>query len=494
MALHEQLRFLQVLLFSESSLMRLPYNRFAEYLKIVAPAVMAVILFVVVVFGIFLPTYRASLINGKKEMIRELTLTVWNILAGLERKERDGVMTSEQARLAAIEQIRGIRYGDGNKDYFWINDMRPYMIMHPYRPDLEGRDISDFSDPRGVHLFMDFVETVRNSNEGYVSYMWQWKDNPDNIVPKLSFVKGFAPWGWVIGTGIYLEDVRQEISLLTRRLILISLAILAMVSLMSALSVFQTLKAAGLRKKAEQELLDYQNQLEDLIDERTKDLQQANNKLSEEIAEREKGEKVIRQQRDMLRTVVESLPYPFYVVDTADHRIILANSATARNGQSQDAACYAVLHGHAKPCSESRDFCPMDTVMRTRKPMIKEHVQVDGEGNKTYVEVHAYPILNKEWEVASMIEYMIDITERKLAEEEKERLIAKLQAALEDIKTLRGIVPICAYCKKIRDDSGYWNQLEQYISEHSTAEFSHAICPKCMAERYPGADDDEPPA
>lgn len=336
-----------------------------EYLKIVAPAVMAVFLFVLAVFGVFLPTYRQSLLNGKKDMIRELTRTAWSILAEMEEKERAGVMSRAQAQQAAIAAIRGIHYGKENKDYFWINDMRPYMIMHPFRPDLEGRDISDFSDPNDVHLFMDSVKTVQSSNEGFISYMWQWKDNPDHIVPKLSFVKAFAPWGWILGTGIYLEDVRQETALLTRRLLYASLAILALVSLLAGLLVFQSLQAARLRRKAEQELLEHQNQLENLIEKRTADLQQANARL------------------------------------------------------------------------------------------------------------------------------LVDIAARQAAEEEKERLITELRQALEDIKTLQGIIPICAFCKQIRDDSGYWNQLEKYVTEHSHAEFSHAICPKCMAERYPGSEDDD---
>ncbi|MBU0965274.1 MAG: cache domain-containing protein [Proteobacteria bacterium] len=497
MALHEQLRSPQVLILTKTPHMDISNKRSAEYLKIVAPAVMAVILFVVAAFGLFLPTYRERLLNDKKEMIRELTKTAWNILAGLERKERNGEMTREQAQHAAIEQIRVLRYGDGNKDYFWINDMRPHMVMHPYRTDLEGQDISGFTDPNDVHLFVEFVKTVKSENEGFVSYMWQRKDNPDNIVPKLSFVKGFTPWGWIIGTGIYLDDVRQETELLTRRLIYTSLAILAMVSFMSALSILQNLKASRLRKNAENELLDYQNHLEELIEERTADLQQANDRLSEEIVERRQAGEVILQQRDMLSTVIESLPYPFYVINTADCKIVMANSAAAPDGFPPDTTCHLLSHGSEKKCSEhsehSDDFCPMESVMRTGKATIKEHGHVNGEGKTTYTEVHGYPIFDKAGEVTQMIEYMVDITDRKLAEEERERLISQLQAALEDIKTLQGIVPICAFCKQIRDDSGYWNQLEKYVSEHSHAEFSHAICPKCMAERYPDVDDDEQP-
>lgn len=71
---------------------------------------------------------------------------------------------------------------------------------------------------------------------------------------------------------------------------------------------------------------------------------------------------------------------------------------------------------------------------------------------------------------------------RTRAEREKERTIAELREALQTIKTLNGLLPICASCKKIRDDSGYWSQLESYISDHSGAEFSHSICPECTAD------------
>lgn len=468
--------------------MRMARIPLTEYLKIVIPAIMAVVLFSVVVFGVFLPIYRESLLADKKEMIRELTGTVWTIVRDFEQKERAGLMSRGEAQLAAIEVIRAIRYGEENKDYFWINDMRPFMVMHPYRSDLEGKDIAGFSDPHGIRLFVEFVKTVQEAQEGYVSYMWQWKDDPDRIVPKLSFVKQFAPWGWVIGTGIYLEDVRREFSLLSRRLIVLSLGILALVASLSTLSILRTLKETRLRRTAEQELLDYQDQLEDLIEERTADLGRTNDRLKDEIAERQRREKLIRKQWLLLRGVMESLPYPFYVVNTLNRRIILANSATVRSGDSQDKTCDAVMHGRGTPCPDE-EICPIDTVVETGRPLIQELVYTDAEGKKSYVERHAYPIEDRDGGITSMIEYLIDITDRKLAEVERERLVVKLRKALDDIHKLQGIVPICAYCNKIRDDSGYWNQLEKYISEHSSAEFSHSICPKCMADRYPGADD-----
>ena len=79
----------------------------------------------------------------------------------------------------------------------------------------------------------------------------------------------------------------------------------------------------------------------------------------------------------------------------------------------------------------------------------------------------------------------IDITERKRAAEERERLVASLQQALADVKTLSGLLPICSYCKKIRDDGNFWHNVESYMTEHSEITFSHGMCPDCMRKHHP---------
>jgi len=85
-----------------------------------------------------------------------------------------------------------------------------------------------------------------------------------------------------------------------------------------------------------------------------------------------------------------------------------------------------------------------------------------------------------------------DVTGQKIVEIEQKKLIAELTDALAQIKTLKGLLPICSSCKKIRDDMGYWNTLEKYIMEHSEAEFTHGICPDCIRKYFPEAFEDEP--
>jgi PAS domain S-box-containing protein len=88
--------------------------------------------------------------------------------------------------------------------------------------------------------------------------------------------------------------------------------------------------------------------------------------------------------------------------------------------------------------------------------------------------------------------FVRDITERKRAEEEREKLIRELQQAISEVKTLSGLLPICAACKRVRDDGGYWNQIETYIRGHSGVQFSHGLCPECIVKLYP--DYQDPPS
>jgi CBS domain-containing protein len=200
--------------------------------RTVLPALLAFSLFSGVVFLYLLPSLDRVVMDQKRLMIRELTESAWNVLARFEAEERAGRMPRAAAQSAAIEQTRNLHYGQESKDYFWIVDMEPRMIVHPYRPDLEGSDLTGFADPEGKLLFVEMVGVVEREGSGYVDYMWQWKDDPDRVVPKLSFVKGFEPWGWILGTGVYTEDVDDEINAIKSNLRTAALLILLAVSLL----------------------------------------------------------------------------------------------------------------------------------------------------------------------------------------------------------------------------------------------------------------------
>jgi methyl-accepting chemotaxis protein len=128
----------------------------------------------------------------------------YGILTHYQKLESDGKLPREQAQAAAIAEIKSLRYD--KVEYFWINDMVPKMIMHPIKPELDGKDLSGMKDPEGNALFVGFVDVVKKQGAGFYAYLWP-KPGFDKPVGKISYVKGFAPWGWIIGTGIYLDDV-----------------------------------------------------------------------------------------------------------------------------------------------------------------------------------------------------------------------------------------------------------------------------------------------
>jgi len=104
----------------------------------------------------------------------------------------------------------------------------------------------------------------------------------------------------------------------------------------------------------------------------------------------------------------------------------------------------------------------------------------------TEVPIELTSAFTKYKEKVATVAFIRDITERKKAEAEREKLIKELEEALEKVQTLSGLLPICAWCKKIRDDEGYWQSVEEYLGEHSEAKFSHSICPQCAAKRSAG--------
>jgi len=302
-----------------------------DVVKFILPILLSVLLFGASFFGLFLPTFQESLLEKKKESARELTRTALHVLDYFAIRAELGDLPLALAQERARELLRALRYGREGKDYFWINDLGPVMVMHPYRPDLEGKDLAGFTDSGGRHPFLDFVEVARGQGAGYVPYIWQWQDRPERLEAKLSHVQLFSPWGWVVGTGIYLDEVEQEVAAVSRQVTSLLLAVSFLFLLLSAYVVRHGMRTAEKRRLAEEEVRRHEEHLEGLVRKRTEEL---------------------------------------------------------------------------------------------------EH-------------------------------------------------------ALTEVKRLSGFLPICASCKKIRDDEGYWQQVEVYIRDRSEARFSHGICPDCVEKLYP---------
>ncbi|CAN5129010.1 methyl-accepting chemotaxis protein [soil metagenome] len=153
---------------------------------------------------------------------------------GIAREEHDTAQRDKTpddvARKVAAARIGKLRYG--NNDYFWINDLTPRMVMHPIKPELNGADLSANKDPNGKLLFVEFADAVKKHKAGYVDYLWP-KPGKDTPQPKLSYVVGFEPWGWVIGTGVYIDDLHGQLWDSARTVMITAALVIAILCVMA---------------------------------------------------------------------------------------------------------------------------------------------------------------------------------------------------------------------------------------------------------------------
>jgi methyl-accepting chemotaxis protein len=161
---------------------------------------------------------RDSMYAEKRLATRHVVEVAHGVLAHYQAEAASGRLTEADAKQRAARAVKEMRY-EGS-EYLWINDLKPRMIMHPTRPALDGTDLSGFKDPNGKALFVAFADVVRADGAGFVDYLWP-KPGADKPLPKVSYVKGFAPWGWVVGSGIYVDDVNAAFWADVRRVALV---------------------------------------------------------------------------------------------------------------------------------------------------------------------------------------------------------------------------------------------------------------------------------
>ena len=175
-------------------------------------------------------TMKGNIMDEKKMQLKNLTETAYSIITSYYKEAQSGKLSEENAKKQALNNIARLRYGkDG---YFWINGYSGKMIMHPIKPSLNGKNLMELKDPTGKKFFAGFVKIAKEKGEGFESYMWP-KPGEEKSSPKLSFVKGFSKWGWIIATGFYIDDIQKTMAAIgIKMLIIIILAIIVVILLL----------------------------------------------------------------------------------------------------------------------------------------------------------------------------------------------------------------------------------------------------------------------
>lgn len=208
-------------------------------------ALLAVIIFVplcaLIIDGVLSRSDEA--LKAKMDATRQHVEVALSMVQWSYDLQQAGELNEQEAKANARQAVGAMRYDVS--EYFWINDLQPRMIMHPIKPALDGSDVGDIKDPNGLALFVAFADTVREHGSGFVEYQWP-RPGSDTPVNKLSYVQGFEPWGWVIGSGIYIDELAQQ----QRTTIQRSVGVIAMILVLVGygfVCFYQSLKS-GMRR------------------------------------------------------------------------------------------------------------------------------------------------------------------------------------------------------------------------------------------------------
>lgn len=248
--------------------------------------------------------------------------------------------------------------------------------------------------------------------------------------------------------------------------------------------------AVGMRKN-EASLKTAQEKLDNMRQFRIREQKRIDERRELEVIERNLVDEALRESEQRFRNIVFSMAGWIWEINVDGNFTYCSEKATEFLGFTPD----EIVNTSIFNILVTKDRNTFETVFtdarNERLPM--EDVETWAKhksGDAVCLLISGIPIFDDEGRLEGYRGVAKDITAQKKAEEEREKLIKNLEDALSKIKTLRGLIPICASCKKIRDDKGYWNKLEAFIETHSEAEFSHGICPDCLTTLYPDIMDD----
>lgn len=265
--------------------------------------------FLAFVAFVALPQAKKSVLQTEKEKIKAVVSSAIGMVSHFHDMEQDGFLSRSDAQNWAKKALEGFRYGPEGEDCVFVLDMEPKILMHPYSKDLEGKYVGDRKDPKGTPLFMDMVKVSKAHGEGFVSYWWQYKDDKSRIYPMISYVKLFEPWGWIIGTGIYLNEVQN----IYRTLLFHTLVATLIMALLSFAFFYLLFRRSVARPLAAMmdfvrkvQKGDYSARLELVSQDELGELAEGLNRMAEEVQRREREQKEATQKIEAQQKEIEA--------------------------------------------------------------------------------------------------------------------------------------------------------------------------------------------
>jgi len=433
------------------------------------------------VLGILFIILTAFLANQYMNQIREQRLgnisqiiqVAVNSIEPILEEYRSGKLDREDTLEQVTDSVRRMTYDDhSGHNYIFMTDYSGISLVQPYEREMEMTDLWDLQDDSGVYIVRGLVETARSHPEGgFFTYFYHIPGSTE-VQEKVSFVRGIPELDCYIGTGKYMGDIRKFQQLYLVRILSLDLALFVLLFILIRVSLREihtrnlTLQNEIVRRtQAEEELIRHRDHLKELVEDQTRTIGESENKYRRLF---ENANAAIFILKD--NCVVDCNPKTVEIFGIG-HEEMIGRSPIEFSPPNQPDGQSSEEKGRVH-ISRALEEAPQNFEWH--------HLRPDGKEFDADVSLNRIEIGGEKF-VQAIVQ---DITCRKQAEAEREKLIGELQKALADIRTLSGLVPICANCKRIRDDRGFWNQLEAYMESHTDASFSHGLCPECAEKLY----------
>ena len=367
---------------------------------------------------------RDTLLAERRLATQHVVESAHALVAHYQQLESAGRLTRDQAQEQAKVAMKSLRYG--GKEYFMISDLRPTMVMHPIKPELDGTDLSGKVDSTGKHMFVEFVDTVKRSGAGFVSYEWP---KPDSTKPeqKISYVKGFEPWGWVIASGVYVDDIDAQF---TRGAVVIA-GFIALILLMLGVTARFVIRSVTGPLGASVAVADAiaAGKLDNAIEVTGQDelgrLLQSLSKMQDGLVERMAEERRIAAENLQVKQALDAAPMPMRIAD-ASGTIIYINHKMNEILRRDEAAFRA-----ANPAFQANKVVgaslgvlssdPQDSLQRMSRLTHTMTTRMT-LGGRCY-DVTTTPVLSPSGEKIGTIGQWLDRTEQMAAEVEVEGIV-----------------------------------------------------------------------
>ena len=446
-----------------------------------------VILIFLLVIGWLLLQFRESLYEARRQEMSNLVESGWHILEFHAQQVANGSLSLPDARQRALQVIRNQRFEKEN--YFWIADLTPSMVLHPLQPDLEGRDLTDYQDPTGRPLFLEMAEVVKRDGAGFVAYLWP-RPGEARPVAKISFVKEFPAWGWMIGAGFYVDDIDRYLI----RLIFSAGAVLAaviagallLVAFVSrsisvpmgqAVAMIEALENGDLDHRLHLAQRDEVGRLAKSLDAFADNLQyeiltafdhlargdfsfaaqglireplaQTNARLNALVAKLDRTATEALEERTKTEALIAAIGEGVAIFDAGQKFVYQNPIHISLAGRQEGEPCFRAFHDCEHACAD----CAIARALGDGQ-IHKMERRVTVGGRAVYIDATASPVRDAAGKIISVIEIARDVTERKLAEEELKEKNAELErftyTVSHDLKS--PLVTIKAFLGYLKED------------------------------------------